>query len=238
MRPAEFSEESVIEAGVALAAAGKNITGFALRQQVGGGNPTRLRQIWNAHVASQDSQQSQAELELPVEIADEVQAASQALTDLVSKLALRINHAAVKVADRRVAQVQREADELRTQAEQELADAAQTLEKLEEAADQARAQVKALEDRLEKTQAASQAQAVELAQLRERLDAAQVAQQSQNEVHQENRKKAAAEVQRLAERATELKAERDQARKDASIAREESAQLRGRVDALQGMVKK
>jgi len=45
MRPAEFAPEAIIDAGQALQAAGRNITGFALRQKVGGGNPSRLKQV-------------------------------------------------------------------------------------------------------------------------------------------------------------------------------------------------
>ncbi|WP_323025663.1 DNA-binding protein [Castellaniella sp.] len=238
MRPAEFSEESVIQAGVALAAAGRNVTGFALRKEVGGGNASRLKQIWDAHVASKASKQSPEELELPVEVADEVFAASQSLTELVTKLAQRLNHTAVRVAERRAAEVERVAAEGRAQADQELADASQAVEALENALDQAQGQIKDLEEKLARTQAASQAQAVEIAQLQERLAASQAATQLQNEAHLENRKKSGAEVQRLAERVSGLKAERDEARKEAVAAREEAAQLRGRVEALQGLVKK
>ncbi|EEI8360625.1 DNA-binding protein, partial [Salmonella enterica] len=53
MRPATYEPEQIIEAGLALQAEGRNITGFALRNQVGGGNPTRLRQIWDEYQASQ-----------------------------------------------------------------------------------------------------------------------------------------------------------------------------------------
>ena len=45
MRPVEFAPEAIIQAGLDLQAAGRNITGFALRQKVGGGNPSRLRQV-------------------------------------------------------------------------------------------------------------------------------------------------------------------------------------------------
>ena len=38
MRPAEFAPEAIIQAGQELQATGRNITGFALRQKVGGGN--------------------------------------------------------------------------------------------------------------------------------------------------------------------------------------------------------
>ena len=40
-RPAEFAPEAIIQAGQELRDAGRNITGFALRQKVGGGNPDR-----------------------------------------------------------------------------------------------------------------------------------------------------------------------------------------------------
>ncbi|KAF0118903.1 MAG: putative phage-like protein [Rhodospirillaceae bacterium] len=51
MRPAEFTSEAIIRAGQELQAAGRNITSFALRQKVGGGNPSRLKQIWDEHTA-------------------------------------------------------------------------------------------------------------------------------------------------------------------------------------------
>lgn len=35
--PTEFTPESIVEAGQELQATGRNITGFALRQKVGGG---------------------------------------------------------------------------------------------------------------------------------------------------------------------------------------------------------
>ena len=62
MRPAEFSPEEIVAAGEALVAAGRNVTGFALRQKVGGGNPNRLtktfekdrRQKGNQHQCDAD----------------------------------------------------------------------------------------------------------------------------------------------------------------------------------------
>lgn len=53
MRPATYEPEQIIEAGLALQAEGRNITGFALRSRIGGGNPGCLRQIWDEHLASQ-----------------------------------------------------------------------------------------------------------------------------------------------------------------------------------------
>ena len=53
MRPAEIPTEAIIEAGMELRAMGRNITGFGLRKQVGGGNPDRLKQVWDEYINSQ-----------------------------------------------------------------------------------------------------------------------------------------------------------------------------------------
>ena len=45
---------------------------FTPRQKVGGGNPTRLRQVWDEHLASNSVAQAQPVAELPVEVAEEV----------------------------------------------------------------------------------------------------------------------------------------------------------------------
>ena len=42
MRPAEFEDEQIIEAAKRLLGAGRRVTGFALRKEIGGGNPSRL----------------------------------------------------------------------------------------------------------------------------------------------------------------------------------------------------
>ena len=131
MRPAEFTQEQIIEAGQELQAAGRNITGFALRQKVGGGNPSRLKQVWDEHVSSQSVTHAEPVAELPVEVAEEVAAVTKALTERLASLAVELNDKAVKAAERRVAEVIRAAGEQREQAERELADASVTVEDLE-----------------------------------------------------------------------------------------------------------
>ena len=168
MRPAEFPVEAIIEAGQALQAAGRNVTGFALRQKVGGGNPTRLRQVWDEHLASNSVAQAQPVAELPVEVAEEVANVTKALTERIATLAVELNDKAVKAAERRVAEVLRTAGEQREQAERELADAATTVDDLEATLDETKAEVETLTNKLAESQAHGQAQAVELAQLRER----------------------------------------------------------------------
>lgn len=165
MRPAEFTSEQIIEAGQALQAAGRNITGFALRQKVGGGNPSRLKQVWDEHISSRAVTRAEPVAELPVEVAEEVAAVTKALTERLATLAVELNDKAVKTAERRVAEVIRTAGEQREQAERELADAAQTVDDLESRLDEGKAAAEVLEKRLAELQAAHQTQAVELAQV-------------------------------------------------------------------------
>lgn len=171
MRPVEFTPEAIIQAGQDLQTVGRNITGFALRQKVGGGNPSRLKQVWDEHLASQSVTKAEPVAELPVEVAEEVAAVTKALTDRLQALAVELNDKAVKAAERRVHEVVRSAGEQREQAERELSDASQTVDELETKLDEALTQGEVLETNLAEVQAVSQAQAVELAQLRERLSA-------------------------------------------------------------------
>lgn len=171
MRPVEFTPEAIIQAGRDLQAGGRNITGFALRQKVGGGNPSRLKQVWDEYLASQSVAKAEPVAELPVEVAEEVAAVTKALTERLAALAVELNDKAVKAAERRVHEVVRSAGEQRAQAERELSDASQTVDDLETKLDEARAQGVALEERFTEAQATNQTQAVELAQLRERLSA-------------------------------------------------------------------
>jgi len=169
MRPAEFTPEAIIQAGQELQAAGRNITGFALRQKVGGGNPNRLKQVWDEHINSQAVTRAAPIAELPVEVAEEVAAVTKALTERLASLAVELNDKAVKAAERRVAEVIRTAGEQREQAERELADASQTVDELETRLDEQTHAAEILETRLAEATTTSQAQAVDLAQLRERL---------------------------------------------------------------------
>jgi len=176
MRPAEISQEQIIEAGKALQAEGRNITGFALRQRVGAGNPARMRQVWDEYVQTQAGAVAAPEVELPAEVAEGLASASQALVDRLSALVASLNEQAVRAADRRVTEAVRSAGEQREQAERELADAAQAVEELEARLRQAQEQGEALRQQLEALQAAHQAQAVELGQAQAR---AQTLQESQ-----------------------------------------------------------
>lgn len=169
MRPADFTPEQIIQAGRDLQAAGRNITGFALRQRVGGGNPTRLKQVWDEHVSSTSAEAAEPVAELPVEVAEEVATVTRELTGRLAALAVELNDKAVKAAERRVAEVVRTAGEQREQAERELTDAAQTVEELETRLDESGAKIAELETDLTKAGETNNTLTVELARLRERL---------------------------------------------------------------------
>lgn len=202
MRPAEFTPESIIEAGQALQAAARNITGFALRQRVGGGNPSRLKQVWDEHISAQAVAKAEPVAELPIEVAEEVAAVTKALTERLAALAVELNDKAVKAAERRVAEVIRTAGEQREQAERKL--------------DDAQGAAVALEKRLADMQAAQQAAAVELAQVRERLALTEQAAKSAEVQHAQALKTAAeqhaAELAELKHVAQAAAVERDQVR--------------------------
>ena len=147
MRPAEFTQEQIIQAGQELQAAGRNVTGFALRQRVGGGNPVRLRQVWDEHLVGNSVAQAQPVAELPVEVADEVASVTKSLAERIATLAVELNDKAIKSANRQVADVMRAAQEQRIKDEREQADATESLNDLEAKLDEEKAAAEVLSQR-------------------------------------------------------------------------------------------
>ena len=230
MRPVEFNPGQIIEAGIELQASGRNITGFALRQKVGGGNPNRLKQVWDEHLAAKNSTQAEPVAELPVEVAEEVAAVTKSLTERLATLAVELNDKAVKAAERRVAEVLRTAGEQREQAERELVDAAQTVDELEAQLDETRSKAEAFEQRLNDSLAQGQSQAVELAQLRERLAATEKAALATEENHKRELEQAENEITKIR---GELDESRNKANEKIEAQRDELAQLRERLAATE-----
>jgi colicin import membrane protein len=223
MRPVEFAPEAIIQAGQELQATGRNLTGFALRQKVGGGNPTRLKQVWDEHINSQTTAKAEPVAELPVEVAEEVATVTKALTERLAALAVELNDKAVKAAERRVHEVVRAAGEQREQAERELVDASQTVDDLENKLDEAASIAAGLEKRLADSQASHQAQAVELAQVRERLALIEQTVKAGTEQH-------AAEVARLN---ASIGSERQRHQQEAEQLRAELAKVQAKAEAAE-----
>lgn len=213
MRPVEFAPEQIVEAGQALQASGRNVTGFALRQKVGGGNPNRLKQVWDEHQASQSVAQVEPVAELPVEVAEQLKIVTGALTERLAALAVDLNDKAVKASERRVSEVVRAAGEQREQAERELADASQTVEDLERQLDEAQERIELLQQQLTDSGTVQQEQKVAIAHLQERLAAAEKAAREAAVDH--------------GKREAELKAQLDDTRRAEQAAREREAQAVG-----------
>ena len=218
-RPAEFAPEAIIQAGQELRDAGRNITGFALRQKVGGGNPSRLKQVWDEYLSSQSVTKAEPVAELPIEVA----IVTKTLTERLSMLAVELNDKAVKAAERRVAEVVRAAGNQREQAERELADASSTVDDLETKLNEARAESGEFEKRLADAQATSQAQAVELAQLRERLVLTEQTAKSAGEQHAVELERIRTELAEQKKAAQSLVAERDSGRAELATVKAQAA---------------
>src|SRR5471032_1100559 len=105
MRPADHTPEQIIEAGLALRAAGSAVTGFKIRTKLGGGKISRLKQIWDDYLAVEVPDRPEPVAELPVEIAEEVTAVAAELSARLTKLATELNDKAVKAAERRVIEI-------------------------------------------------------------------------------------------------------------------------------------
>lgn len=208
-RPVDITDERIIEAGETLVKANRNVTGFALRKITGGGDPKRLKEVWDKHNVSQSVTNAEPVSELPVEVAETLAAMTKALVEKINTLTVELNDKAVKTQERRVADVLRAAGEQQAQAERELADASQAVDELEAMLAEERSRVGELEKRLADVLAADQAKAVELATLRERLEAVEKNAKVAGEQHvaeQAQFRQALADQKRAAQ---ELAVERD-----------------------------
>ncbi len=202
MRPVEFSDEAIIQTGQALRQAGRNVTGFALRQKIGGGSPTRLRQVWDDHLSSLTETPTQPVAELPTELAQAVASLTQTVNERIMALVVELNQQAIQSAEGRVQEVLRTSDEQQQQAKEELAEAASAVSELDTQIVAAQTEVETLTSQLTASQAQLQTQAIELAQLRERLAAAEEAGRAATQAH-------AAELAQSRDTAERLRAELD-----------------------------
>ncbi|WP_273205193.1 DNA-binding protein [Marinobacter subterrani] len=130
MRPADHTDEMIIEAGKRLQDQDRKVTGYGLRNELGGGDQKRLFSVWRNFTA-QDVVESVPETELPVELEESLNSASQTLLKHLRSMAAQIYQAATKVAERQVAEITRQYKELEEQTDAELKDAAIIIEKRE-----------------------------------------------------------------------------------------------------------
>ncbi|GAA3973648.1 DNA-binding protein [Allohahella marinimesophila] len=132
MRPSEFEDSDIIQAGQQLLSDGRRVTGFALRKVVGGGNPKRLADVWATYLQQQNSEEAQSAPELPVELEEALAAMTGNFVEQLRELVGQLNTRAVKTAEKRVAEVIASAKAQQQAAEQEVQDATETVDDLEE----------------------------------------------------------------------------------------------------------
>ncbi|WP_339666600.1 DNA-binding protein [uncultured Marinobacter sp.] len=130
MRPADHTDQEIIEAGKRLQDQDRKVTGYGLRNELGGGDQKRLLAVWKNFTA-QDVVESIPDTELPAELEESLNSASQTLLNHLRSMAVQIHQAATKVAERQVAEITRQYKELEEQTDAELKDAAIIIEKRE-----------------------------------------------------------------------------------------------------------
>lgn len=183
MRPAEISDEAVIEAGNALLAAGRRITGWALRAQIGAGKAERLEAVWEAHVGRSSAAPAGPAIALPAELAELLQKVSGDLVAQLQRLVTDMHQRAVRAAEERVIEALRGAAEVEAKAKQAGLDAGKVVEDLERQRDEAREQLEAERARLVQAHEAAQHREVEHATLRQRLTSAELTAKAAAEAH-------------------------------------------------------
>jgi len=219
MRPANYSNQEIIDAGLAILKDFRPANGFSIKKALGGGNYTRIKQVWDEYLASQISSEKAPAPELPVEVAERLAEAKQQLVTNIESLVVDLNMKAVQASERRVTEVVRTAGEQREQAERALADAAETLEAIEQDVEDAKELIADLRNQLERSVGEKQSLAVELAQVKERLGAVEKsAEQSQ-----------LASSQRIQDLEKQLKEERQHTQ----VARDLESEARGALAAAE-----
>ena len=130
MRPAVHTDEEIIEAGKRIQDQDRKVTGYGLRNELGGGDQKRLLAVWKSFT-SRDVEESIPDTELPAELEESLNSASKTLLNHLRSMAVQIHQAATKVAERQVAEITRQYKELEEQTEAELKVAAIIIEKRE-----------------------------------------------------------------------------------------------------------
>lgn len=177
-RPTEFKDEQIIDAGQKLVDQNQRVTGFALRNLVGGGNPKRLIAVWTEHLGKGVPPKNQ-DGDTPLELGEMQEEITKEFSAQLGSWSMRLYAIANKLADRRVAEVIRSSREEAERMEAELSDAMIAINAAEERSDEANMQLanahqdnarmfdeveqlKTARHQVEQTLAAAEARVVEL----------------------------------------------------------------------------
>jgi colicin import membrane protein len=94
MRPAQYPPEAIIQAGKEIRDSGRAVTGFGIRNKLGGGNTKRLEEEWKKYVESEDGlreqeEESEGPSTLPPQLHESCDAAKKTLASYVDGLYLQ-----------------------------------------------------------------------------------------------------------------------------------------------------
>ena len=233
MKPATYTDEQIIEAGMQLLADNKRVTPFGIRKIIGGGNPERIKTIWQAsQKEALEGQIVTEHVELPTEFADSLEQTKLSLDELAQRMYGR----AQEIAESRVRESISAARKAKETAEAEIAEAMEAVSELDHEKENLQNQVDELRAQLQK-------QTSENARLQERVG---VLTQKTEKNAQELKKEKAQRIQfekevttlqvknELAnEQIKEAKEELELSRNKESKAMELNAELRGKLAILE-----
>ncbi len=164
MRTAEYTEEQIIEAGKNLMDSGKRVTPFGIRNALGGGNPSRIRAIWEAYKAGNVEHTPEVDqpVELPAEFAEQLEGMVAAMSDNFLTLAKRLYRRADEITENRTREAMQAAKSAQEQAEADIAEAERTIEQQDQTRDE-------LEQRYIEIKDKNRAYEVEIARLADQV---------------------------------------------------------------------
>lgn len=172
MRPSTFSDEAVIEAGHQLLAAGSEVTGWKIREVLGGGKPARYQKIWDERPQGAAAPLS---AELPDELRNGIDSIMKTMGGQLTAMFASIYQSLVHEADVRVKQSAAALDVAQEKYNQELGRASLELDRLEALIVDHEAVASANASSLAQATADLQTANIELAQCREKIATADAA---------------------------------------------------------------
>ncbi len=149
-RPPEVPDAAVLEAGQRLLAAGRAVTGYALRSAIGVGNPRRLVAVWERLRASNTPEaRAEASLaDLPPSLVEVVQRTLSECDDHIRRVILQIHRQAEASERHRYQQEFDRLTEREARAAEELRDAAEAVAQADAAAATLQQQVTVQQERI------------------------------------------------------------------------------------------
>ena len=233
MKAATYTDEQIIEAGRQLLAENKRVTPFGIRKIIGGGNPERIKNIWQASQnEALEGQIVTEQVELPTEFADSLDMTKSSLDELAQRMYGR----AQEIAESRVRESISASRKAKETAETEIAEAMEAVADLDHEKENLQIQVDELRTQLQK-------QISENARLQERVGVlTQKSEKSTKELKGEKAKRVQLEKEvttlevknELTEKQIEaIQKKIDTSRQQEEKAKEEAAELRGKIAIME-----